>query len=92
MVLTIDDLKEYSRMSVTEKHGERGKEIRAELDMRMRWMPIKWRRLIRCRFILGYSEQRTAMEINVHKRTVGRWTREIAEYLEDTDKYLNEIT
>ena len=92
MELTIGDLKEYAKMSVTERHSERGRAIRTEIEERMRWMPIKWRRLIRCRFILAYSEQRTAMEINVCRQTVGRWTRDIARYLKNTDEYLKEIT
>lgn len=92
MVLTIDDLKEYAKMSVTERNTDRGREIRKELEERMRWMPIKWRRLVRCRYILRYSAVRTGIEIHVSERTVRAWTKEIAEWLEDTDKYLDELT
>lgn len=92
MKLTIDDLKVYAKMDATERHGELGRAIRTELEERMRWMPIRWRRLIRFRFILRYSELRTATELHVEKRTVWRWTRQIAEWLEDTDKYLETMT
>ena len=92
MKLTIEDLKEYAKMSVTERHTDRGRAIRAELEERMRWMPIKWRRLIRCRFILGYSPIKTAMEIHVSKTTVHEWTRQIDAWLKDKDAYLNELT
>ncbi len=92
MNLTIEDLKEYAKMSATERHGERGRAIRAELDERMRWMPAKWRRLIRCRFILGYSPVKTAMEIHISHTTVYDWTRQIDKWLRDKDAYLNEMT
>ncbi len=92
MKLTIDDLKEYSKMDTLQRHQERGKAIRAELEERMRWMPIKWRRLIRCRFILGYSPTRTAMEIHISRTSVFELTKKIAAWLENTDEYLKEIT
>lgn len=92
MKLTLDDLKEYAAMSVTERHTDRGREMRKELEERMRWMPIKWRRLVRCRYILRYSAVRTGIEIHVSERTVRAWTKEIAEWLADTDKYLDEMT
>ena len=92
MKLTIDDLKDYAKMGVLERHSERGKAIRKEIEERMRWMPGRWRRLIRFRFILRYSELRTATELHVEKRTVWRWTKEIAAWLEDTDKYLETMT
>jgi hypothetical protein len=92
MNLTINDLNEYAKMSATERHNERGRAIRDELNFRMRWMPIKWRRLVRCRYILRYSAVRTGIEIHVSERTVRAWTKEIAEWLEDTDKYLDELT
>lgn len=92
MKLTIDDLKEYAKMDTLQRHQERGKAIRAELEERMRWMPIKWRRLIRCRFILGYSPVRTAMEIHISRTSVFELTKKIAAWLENTDEYLKEIT
>lgn len=92
MKLTLDDLKEYAAMSVTERHTDRGREIRKELDERMRWMPIRWRRVIRCRYIMNMSVRRTSIEINASERAVYKWTRQIAEWLEDKDKYLNELT
>ena len=92
MVLTLDVLKEYAAMDTLQRHSERGKAIRAELEERMRWMPIRWRRLIRYRYILRYSALRTATELNVHKNTVTNWTHEIERWLEDKETYLNEQT
>ncbi len=92
MNLTINDLKEYAKMSVTERHTERGKEIRKELEERMRWMPIRWRRVIRCRYIMSMSVTRTSMEINASRSAIHKWTRQIARWLEDKDKYLEEMT
>ena len=79
-------------MSVTERHTDRGKAIRQELEERMRWMPTRWRRIVRCRYIMDYSVTRTAMELNIHRNTVLNWTREIAEWLEDTEKVLDSET
>lgn len=92
MKLTIEDLREYAAMSVTERNTERGREIRKEIDERMRWMPIRWRRVVRCRYILNMSRRRTAIEINASESTVKNWTRQIARWLEDKDKYLDELT
>ena len=92
MVLTIDVLNEYRNMDALERHSERGKAIRAEMEERMRWMPIRWRRLIRYRYILRYSALRTATELNVHRNTVTNWTHEIERWLEDKETYLNEQT
>ena len=92
MVLTLKDLERYKKMSVIERHSEEGKAIRAELEARMRWMPIKWRRLIRCRYILGYGALRTALEIGISTRTVTAWTADLGRWLEDKDQYLNELT
>jgi DNA-directed RNA polymerase specialized sigma subunit len=92
MKLMLDDLKEYAAMSVTERHTDRGREIRKELDERMRWMPIRWRRVIRCRYIMNMSVRRTSIEISASESAVKKWTRQIAEWLEDKDKYLDELT
>lgn len=92
MNLTIDDLKEYAKMSVTERRTDRGRAIRAELEERMRWMPIKWRRVIRCRYIMNMSVTRTSIEINASRSAVFKWTGQIARWLRDKDEYLNEIT
>jgi hypothetical protein len=92
MELKLNHLKEYARMTAEERQSERGKSIRAELIYRMRWMPKRWRKLVRCRYILRYSAVRTGIEIHVSERTVRAWTKEIAEWLEDTDKYLEELT
>ena len=90
MELKLKHLKEYARMTATERQSEYGRAIRAELNYRMRWMPKRWRQLVRCRYIMRYSAVRTGFEIHVSERTVRTWTREIAEWLEDTDKYLEE--
>lgn len=92
MELTIEDLKEYAKMSVTERHTDRGRAIRQELEARMRWMPKRWRRLIRCRYIMSMSVTRTAIEINASRSAIHKWTRQIAQWLEDKDKYLEEMT
>jgi hypothetical protein len=91
MKLTIDDLKAYAKLNPTERKSEHAKDIREELTMRMRWMPAKWRRLIYWRYIRDCSVVRTAMEIHVTERSVYKWTREIAAWLEDKDKYLDEL-
>ena len=90
MKLTIEDLREYAKMDVITRHTDRGKEIRQELNERMRWMPMRWRRIVRCRYIMGMSILRTSMELNISKASVTRGTREIARWLVDTDKYLEE--
>jgi DNA-directed RNA polymerase specialized sigma subunit len=92
MKLTIEDLREYAAMSVTERNTDRGREIRKEIDERMRWMPIRWRRVVRCRYIMNMSLRRTAIEINASESSVKKWTRQIARWLEDKDKYLDELT
>ena len=92
MKLTIKILNEYRRMSDAQRLSERGTAIRAELNYRMRWMPRKWRNLVRARYIKRMSCVRAAMEIHVSERTFNTWVREIAEWLEDTDRYLEELT
>lgn len=91
MKLTINDLREYAVMNTAQRHDERGKAIRAEIEERMRWMPIGWRRLIRCRYILGYGAIKTGLQIGISERTVRAWTSKIARWLEDKDAYLNEL-
>ena len=92
MKLTIDDLKVYAKMDATERHGELGRAIRTELEERMRWMPARWRKLIRCRYILDYSAVKTGLQIGISERSVRAWTKHIARWLEDTDAYLDEMT
>lgn len=90
--MNLDDLKEYKRMTVTERNGERGKAIRAEIDRLMPWMPERWRRVIFCRYIQNMSLTRTALEIPCHPNTVKKCTRKIAEWLKDKDEYLRRDT
>lgn len=91
MVLRIKDLNEYRRMSDQQRRGERGQAIRAELEYRLRWMPKKWRLIVKFRYIKRMSVVRTAMECNISDRTYNNRVREIAEWLEDADKYLDEM-
>lgn len=90
--LSIKDLQEYARMSSEERRSERGREIRAELEERMLWMPARWRKLIRCRYILNYSAVKTARVMGISERTVTTWTKELSEWLADKDAYLRRQT
>ena len=90
--LSIKELQEYAKMSIDERHSERGREIRAELERRMVWMPERWRKLIRCRYILRYSTVKTARVIGISERTVTTWTKELSEWLADKDAYLRKLT
>lgn len=92
MKLMLKDLNEYRKMSDQQRRGERGQAIRAELEYRMRWMPRKWRLVVKCRFIKRMSAVKTAMECHISDRTYTNRVSEIAEWLEDTDKYLEEMT
>ena len=92
MKLTLNDLQEYACMDTHQRMQPRGREIRDELNLRMKWMPKKWRRLIHYRYLLGYHPKRVADEMHVGMRTVYYWTRELGRWLKDKDEYLDEIT
>lgn len=91
MDLSLRELNEYRRMSDKQRQGERGCAIRAEIDHRMRWMPKKWRVIVQERTLKRRSIVRTCMELSISKTTYFRRTAELAEWLEDTDKYLEGI-
>ena len=91
MELKLKDLNEYRKMSDAQRRSERGQAIRAELEYRMRWMPRKWRLLVKCRYVRRMSVVKTCIEANISRTTFDRRRRELAEWLEDTDRYLEEM-
>lgn len=86
--MTLAELKRYRRMTDEERETEHG--ITAELNDRMRWMPHKWREIVRVRYIERRSVVQTCMELHIGKTTYLRRTKELAEWLEDTERYLRE--
>lgn len=91
MVLSLRELNEYRRMSDKQRQGERGCVIRAEIDHRMRWMPKKWRVIVIERTLKRRSIVRTCMELSISRTTYFRRIAELADWLEDTDEYLERI-
>ena len=89
--LSIYDLKEYAGMSIEERRSDRGREIREELEKRMLWMPARWRKLIRYRYILGYTAVKTARMVGISERSVTTWTKELSNWLADKDAYLRKL-
>ncbi len=89
--LSIKDLQEYAMMSIEERRSDRGREIREELEKRMLWMPERWRKLIRYRYILRYTAVKTSRSIGISVRTVTTWTKELSEWLADKDAYLRKL-
>lgn len=87
MKLTLADLKRYRRMTNAERNND---PIKEEIYDRMRWMPEKWRRIVKVRYIERRSVAYTCMELHIGKTTYLRRTKELAEWLEDTEKYLRE--
>lgn len=88
--MTLADLKRYRRMTDEERETEHGCAIMAELYDNMRWMPQKWREIVRVRYIERRSVVQTCMELHIGKTTYLRRTKELAEWLEDTERYLRE--
>lgn len=91
MELRLKDLNEYRKMSDAQRRSERGQAIRAELEYRMRWMPRKWRLLVKYRYVKRMSVVKTCIEAKISSTTFDRRRKELAEWLEDTDKYLEEM-
>lgn len=89
--LSIKDLQEYAMMSIEERRSDRGREIREEMEKRMLWMPDRWRKLIKYRYILGYTSVKTSRMIGISVRTVTTWTKELSEWLADKDAYLRKL-